>query len=212
MNILAFGPYIGDIESEILTFRPFVRWHTEVIDHDVVYINSHHNRSFLYDWIDKDYFIPVYENLSRNEFDQEGYIHKTIKHNDFSLFIRNLRNEISNRCDCNMKDVDLYNLSYSKSSPPYSIYRKIFEKLPYFNDVEVDETVVFIPDSREKELVLEEIKYHLEGKNVDFKTIGDMKTHLEDDNEILKNIDYFDICYKHIIQYINKAKLLIAVQ
>jgi hypothetical protein len=65
-DILALGPFYGDFEQEITTFRPYVQY---IIKHNpgkTVYVSSHINRRFLYDFIDFDKFIPVLENMTRD--------------------------------------------------------------------------------------------------------------------------------------------------
>ena len=66
MKILACGPYLGDFEQEIITFRPYCRWLYEVVEHDKIYLNTHFNRFFLYDFVPDQNKISVYMQFTRN--------------------------------------------------------------------------------------------------------------------------------------------------
>jgi len=211
-KVLAIGPFIGNIEQELLTFRPYARWLTEVVEFDSVYISSHSNRSFLYEFIPVGNFIGVYENLSRDEFKQLGYIHESISQRNYNVLIKELKDKIAGKERCVKKNIEVYSLSYIKSMPPYSLYNKIFEKiLPPFNinipDIHKNR-IIFIPDKNESVETTELIYRYLK-KNHDCLVIGDIKTNLINYNIILKNIDYFENGWKYIIKYISEAKAII---
>jgi len=211
MKVLVCGPFIGDFEREILTFRPYCRWLQEVIDHDVMYISSHSNRSFLYDFIPEDNFLPVYDNLSREETDQKGYINKQVIQKDYNLFVRNLKDNVMDRESCNRKSVIHYTLNYIKSTPPYPIYNKIFESV-VIPDIEISESngrrVVLIPHKAETEERIGRVFEHLRD-NHNCLIIGDMNTHMPYINKILRYPDIFENCWKYMFAYMKDAKAVI---
>lgn len=210
MKILACGPYIGDFEQEITTFRPYCRWLQEIIDHDVMYISSHSNRSFMYDFIQEENFIPVYENLSREEPDQIGYINKQIIQRDYNFLIKSLKDDIVSREGCNKGDILHYHLNYVKSTPSYPIYNKIFEKIVY-PDVDInicDKSVVLIPHKSETEKKIGFIYEYLRD-NHNCLIIGDMDTHFQYINRILRYVDLFENGWKYIFSYIESVKAII---
>lgn len=209
-KIVLFGPYIGDWKEEVLSFRPFVNWVYSNIEFTDYYISTHFNRAFLYDFIEEDKFIPVYESLSRDEHKQKNAIHKDIKTKDYSsIILKNVRDDISNRTGYFKRDIVQYSLSYIKSVQNFSILNKKFSRIPYTEDKE-KQKIVFIPDKRSKRRTLEKIADYLDKHySDDYVIIGDEKTKLEDENIIKKRIDYFESVYKLLVDYISNAKLVI---
>lgn len=209
-KIVLFGPYIGDWKEEVLSFRPFVNWIYSNIEFTDYYISTHFNREFLYDFIEKDKFISVYESLSRDENKQKNAIHKDIKTKDYSsIVLKNVRDDISSRTGYFKRDIIQYSLSYIKSIQNFSILNKKFSKIPYTEDKE-KQKIVFIPDKRSKRKTLEKIANYLD-KNYkdDYVIVGDEKIRLKEENVIKKRIDYFESVYKLIVDYISNAKLVI---
>lgn len=210
MKKLLLGPFVGDFENEVLTFRPYCRWLYDVVDFDSVYLSSHINRRWLYDFIDYDNFIPIYENLTRDELGQKGYIHKTLDLKDYNSIVKRLTDIIVRREDCNKKDIDIHYLNYSRTTPPYSIYNKIFEPLPY-PSMEIPSNlknrIIFIPYKSDNIKKMKTIKDFL--IDYDALIIGDMKTHFPEENAILKYVDYFENCYQYILEIIKEAKVVI---
>lgn len=211
MKILAIGPYIGSWEEEIFTFRPYARWLAEAIEWDKIYLSTHINRLFLYDFIPEENIIPVYQQFSRDEKGQKGYIHKKISKKDFGLILKNFKDKILEREMCNRKDIEIHHLSYTKSTPPYSIYNKIFEEIPKI-ETKIPKTrvdkIIFIPAKQEKiEKIAYLYKWLKEEHNV--VVVGNTNTWFSKDNVVLNKIDYFENGWKYIIQYITKAKAVI---
>jgi hypothetical protein len=206
-QILALGPYIGSFEQEILTFRPYSRWLKEAIPHDKVYINVHSNRAFLYDFIPEENIIHVFENLSRDESGQRGYIHDKIKQADFSLIKKRFKEKIIEIEKVNKKNIDLHHLNYIQSTPPYSIYNKIFEEIKD-TKIEQQSSIVFIPLRIEDEQKMRWIYKHLLD-NYDVEIIGNGDTYFRSDNKILSRIDYFENGWKANIQSIINTKAVI---
>lgn len=208
MKILAIGPYIGSFEEEILTFRPYARWLSKAIEWDKIYLSTHVNRLFLYDFVPEENMIPVYQQFSRDERNQYGYIHKKINKRDFRLILKTFKEKILENENCNRKDIEIYNLSYTKTSPQYSIYNKIFEEIPDISlkipDKHINK-IIFIPAKQERLEKLAYIYKWLE-ENYDIIVVGSTDTWFSQDNVVLNKIDYFENGWKYIIQYISKAK------
>jgi hypothetical protein len=208
MKILAIGPFIGSFEEEILTFRPYARWLSKAIDWDRIYLSTHINRVFMYDFVPEDNIIPVYQQFSRDEKNQHGYIHKKINKKDFNLILKTFKDKILEREKCNKRDIEIHHLSYSKNSPPYSIYNKIFEEIP---DVDLsipkkhEDKIIFIPSKQEKLEKLAYIYKWLKSYH-DVIVVGSTDTWFSNDNVVLNKIDYFENGWKYIVQYIAKAK------
>lgn len=208
MKILAIGPFIGAFEEEIITFRPYARWLSKAVDWNKIYLSTHINRQFLYDFVPDDNIIPVYQQFSRDERNQHGYIHKKINKKDFNLILKTFKEKILEREDCNKKDIEIHHLSYSKNSPPYSIYNKIFEEIPDITlkiPKEHEDKIIFIPAKQEK---LEKLAYVYNWlkDNHDIIVVGSTDTWFSNDNVVLNKIDYFENGWKYIIQYITKAR------
>lgn len=212
MKILAIGPYIGSFEEEIFTFRPYARWLMKAIKWDKVYLSTHLNRMFLYEnFIPKNNMIPVYQHLTRDEKNQKGYIHKNLQKKDFKFLLRKFKDEIMKRENCNKKDIELHHLSYSKLTPPYSIYTKLFEVIPR-PEVKIpkehENSIIFIPAKNEK---LEKVAYVYKKLKMFYNIviIGNTDTWFSENNVILNEIDYFENGFKYMIEYISKAKAII---
>lgn len=208
MKVLAIGPFIGDFENELLQFRPYARWLTEAIKWDKVYLSTHANRLFLYDFVPEENIIPVYQQFSRDEKNQKGYIHRKIDKKDYRLILRTFKEKILEKENCNRRDIEIHNLSYTKTSPPYSIYNKIFDKIPDITlkiPKEHSGRIIFIPAKSEK---LEKLAYIYRWlkNNHDILVVGSTDTWFSKDNVILNKIDYFENGWKYIIQYIAKTK------
>lgn len=209
MKILAIGPFIGSFKEEILTFRPYARWLCEAVEWDKIYLSTHFNRLFLYDFIPEENIIPVFQQFSRDEKNQKGYIHKKINKKDFRLILRTFKEKILEKENCNRKDIEIHNLSYSKNTPPYSIYNKIFESIPNL-DVKIPKKhkIIFIPAKQEK---LEKLAYIYNWLKscYDITVVGSTDTWFSKDNVVLNKIDYFELGFKYIIQYISLAEVIV---
>jgi len=212
MKILAIGPYIGSWEEEIFTFRPYARWLSEAIEWDKIYLSTHLNRIFLYEnFVPSENIIPVFQQYSRDEKNQKGYIHKKIHKRDFRLVLRKFKEEIIRREKCNKRDIEIHHLSYSKSTPPYSIYNKLFEDIPEVN-IKIPKRhqnkIVFIPAKTEK---IEKLAYVYKWlkKRYNAIVVGSTDTWFSNDNVILEKVDYFENGWKYLVQYITLAKAII---
>lgn len=210
--ILLTGPYIGNFEQEVITFRPYVKWLSEILEYDKMYISTHSNRAFLYaDIVDEDHVLPIFEDLSRDELGQTGYIHTSISQKDYQVILKGIKDIIVEREGCNKRDVEVYNLSYVKSTPPMSIYNKKFvpiDSTAVMNVADYENKIVFIPDRTATGSALRTVRDYLQ-ENHDFIIIGDMKTRFTKDNVVLKLVDYFENSWKYMIQIISKAKAVV---
>ncbi len=208
MVVLACGPFIGDWEQEILNFRPFIQWVYKSYNPKDIYLSTHFNRSFIYQWIDDKNFLPIYHHLTRNELSQTGSIHKNLPIKDYSLMIKIFKEEILKRTNVNKRDITVVNVPYTKNSN-FPFYNKYFSKIEC-PDIKIKKkySVVYIPDISEDEERLVEI-YKLLKKNYDVGVIGDLKTYLEDVNVVTRRVDYFENGYKYIIKYIMEADIII---
>ena len=209
MKILALGPFFGDFKNELMTFRPFCQWLCKIIEHDEVYISTHSNRKFLYTDI-TDNIYCVYENLTRDELGQKGYVHDLLKVKDFQIFQKKFEKYIISKEGCDKKDIYLYNLKYLKSTPHYSIYNKIFKPVSFPKvDFEMDKDIIFIPDREHDFDEIQKVYNFLKEGGYNFIIIGDMKIHYSKMNEITKYIDYPENCYKYILNYVHKIPCVI---
>jgi len=210
MSIVLAGPYMGDFEQEVITFRPYVRWLADVAQYDHLYVSTHANRSFMYDFLPKDDLIPISEELSRDEYGQDGYVHTTVSTKDYQIHLKLIKDEIINREKCSRKDILVYGLAYVKSCPPLGTYNKKF--IPIHSDVSIKEhlgKVVFIPDISESRVRLEKIKSYLDNNKIDYVIAGDLGTRFSNNNVVTNRIDYYENGWKYNIKLISSAKAVI---
>lgn len=203
---------MGDFENELLQFRPYCRWLTEAVDWDKIYLSTHSNRIFLYDFIPEENIIPVFQHFSRDEENQKGYVHRKINKKDFRLILKTFKEKIIEKEKCNRKDIEIHHLSYTKNSPPYSIYNKIFEGIPDSSTnipKKHENKIVFIPAKQEK---LEKLAYLYKWIKLCYNNVivvGSTDTWFSGDNVVLNRIDYFESGFKYIVDYISKAGVVI---
>jgi len=194
------GPYVGDFANEILTFRPYIRYISHITDPSTnIYISSHINRSFLYDWICKENFIPIYEHISRNEPSQNGFTHNDITKTEFNQITKFLRNGIQS------ESIEVYSLPYVKNTNIISLYQKFYTPfvIPQYNiKSHCDVVCIFSKTEHSRD-----VYYNLSNK-LDVVVIGDMNNGLEERNILLKNIMFLDN-YKLMFNYVYKSKLVV---
>jgi hypothetical protein len=209
MRILALGPYIGSWQEEIFSFRPYIRWVIEAVKYDKVYLCTHLNRFFLYDhFIFPENIIPIYQHFSRDEKNQIGYVHNKLGKKDFNLVVKKFKDEIVKREGCNRRDIEIYNLSYSKNTPPISVYNKIYE--PIKTDIKIiKKNIIYIPCKTDRRDRVFDVYNFLKSYYNDVVVIGDMNTWISQENVILDRLDYFENGWKYIIEYINKSMAVI---
>lgn len=204
-DVAAFGPFVGDWKYETFVFRPYIKWVSETINIDKIYVSSHTNRLFLYDWIDKDNRIPIYEDISRDETLQNGSLHKNVTRSDYNLFVRLYKEELSKKCNCY---INYFPLNYTNFFQ-YPLYCRLFSKI-HINKKNNGGYYLFIPDETEKVETINKIYMMLtEEYGDDIIVCGDMKTRLNENNVVLSKKDYFENGYEYILSYINNAKAVI---
>jgi hypothetical protein len=200
LKSVLLGPYIGDFANEILTFRPYIRYITHITPPlTKIYISSHTNRSFLYDWINRDMFIPIYEHISRDEPNQSGFIHTGITKTEFNQITKTVRNKI----DCD--SVEIQTLPYVKNTNTISLYQKYYTPfvIPYYNVTNHCDVICIFNKSDQSR----DVYYNLTNK-IDVTVIGDMNNGLEERNILLKNIMFLDN-YLIMFNYVKQSKLVI---
>ena len=211
MDVLLLGPYIGSFREEILNFRPYARWLYDVLDFDKVYLNTHSNRKFLYyDFIDPSCVISIFENISRNELSQIGYINEEIDQREYNLLTRGIKDYIADKENIAKKDIKQHSINYIKSTPQVETHKKRFEKITLNkDDSRYKNKIVFIPDETTDKRILIAIKEYLDLENLDYIIAGDKRTYFQNENIVLERIDYFEKGWRMNIQLITDAKLVI---
>jgi hypothetical protein len=206
-KILAIGPYIGDFEHEITTFRPYATWLSKVIDYDEIYISTHYNRSFLYNDIikDKSHIIPINTKYSKNESNQIGFIQKGMLQKEYNSIIRDFKNYIIS-LGYKKKDIEHIYIKYRKTIIQYPIHNRVFNKIEISNDKyilnEFNNKFLFIPYGIEED-VLEFIYNKIKD---DVVIIGNTSCLFENENVILQQPNYVDNGIKYIFSLLNNCK------
>ena len=172
-----------------------------------VFYSSHFNRKFLYPQVSNKKFLPVYKQITRQEIHQSGYSHKDVDQRDFMSLIRDYKDNIVGQVGCIKKDINHQSLPYVKYISPVSIFHKVFEpiKVP---KAKKKGNIVFIPDGSMSPADAIYIWEFLQQYRK-VSLIGDMKCHLPDENEILKNVDYLQNGYKKIVTAITNSACVI---
>ncbi len=203
-SVLVIGPFIGDLEQELFAFRPHARYITSTVNAHEVYISSHFNRSFLYDWIPEKNFIPVFESLTREETKQHGYLHEDVTRTDYSQIIKYLKNKIK---DIEGKvDMEVYSPPYIKSTNTISLYQKEFSTIDFPKcDINKSDYIVFAGDRTEES----EAIYNTLKEEYDIIVIGNMSNGIEQENVLLKTTDYFINGYTTMLNYINCSRMMV---
>lgn len=197
-NVL-LGPFLGDWETEIIIFRPYMKWLSNIVDCENIFLSTHNNRFFLYDWIPENNKISIYNSLSRDELSQKGAVNTTLNQKDYLIIQKQILQKLS------MKNIYIYSLNYTKRTIYYPYYKRIFTKIPY-EKIEQPKYAVFIPDVSENINNINNIYNEISN---DIIVCGDMKIHLQEKNVVLKDVNYFDDGYKNIINIISNAAVVI---
>ncbi len=204
-SVVVIGPFIGDLEQELFTFRPYARYITSTVNVHDIYISSHFNRSFLYDWIPEENFIPVFESLTREEMKQHGYLHEDVTRTDYSQLVRYLKTTVKDLNHSKL-DMDVYSPPYIKSTNSISIYQKEFSQLSFpTTDISNDEYMIFIADKSDDS---EEI-YNTLKDLYDIIVVGNMSNGIKQENILLKSTDYYSNGYVAMMNYISNAKMVV---
>jgi hypothetical protein len=204
-NVL-IGPFLGDFRSEIIDFRPFTRWVYEILKPEKMYIATHSNRAFLYDWAT---VIPVFEDLSRDELNQNGFIHNSVSQKDLILVIKKIKSDVNKQIS---EDKDFLYLQspYTKSVHWIPLYKKIYSNVSVNKKKKKKTNILYIPCISEKYATVRTMYEHLVEKYGDNVVVaGDMKIHLHENNVMLRNTTYFKDIYCDMLEMITNAKVVI---
>lgn len=199
--IIAIGPYIGSIESEIIFFLPYTKWLIKVLKPDQIYISSHKNRRFLYP--ESVTFFPVFEALTRNEFAQTKAVHNEVSSRDYNIMMKKFKSEVQSHTK---SEVFYYNLTYTKHAwiPEY----KRVMSPSKCNTIKTSK-ILFIPCDNEKELILQYVYNKLLESYPDMITACDMHSYLPEHNILLRDPQYFTNVYKAMIDHISSASCVV---
>jgi len=131
MEVIAVGPFVGDLETEILSFRPYVSWIYNNAKYDRFYVSSHYHSRFLYDFLEDEQFIhSISKELSDNKDFQQKYFHLKIEHKNFLKYTRDFRNKIFNSStEIKKEEIKIIGIPYTKLNDPIIQAKKIFKKI-----------------------------------------------------------------------------------
>lgn len=203
-SVVVIGPYIGDLEQELFAFRPHAKYISSTVEADEIYISSHFNRSFLYDWIPEENFIPVFESLTRDETKQHGFLHDDVSRSDYSQLVKYLKNKVK---DLHTRvEMEVFSPPYIKSTNTISIYQKEFSSLSFPKmSINKSDYIAFIVDqSKESKRIYDTLK-----SRYDILVMGNMSNGIENENLLLKDVDYFSNGYTALINYINNSRMVV---
>jgi len=128
--IICVGPFVGDFETEILSFRPYVAWLYKNVKWNKFYVSSHYYSRFLYDFLEDEQFIPILDNeLSDDKASQVNYFHEKIPHKTFLRYTRNFKSKVSKLTGTKKEEIKVIGISYTKLSDPIISAKKVFEKI-----------------------------------------------------------------------------------
>jgi len=198
MKILAIGPYVGNLEQEITTFRPYTEWLSSIVDYDEIIISTHHNRMFLYsNFIKKDNIIPIYQMFSRDELKQNGFIHEDILQKDYNFLIKNFKDDII-KLGYRKKDIENVYIKYRKITVQYPIHNKKFSKIEIEEKYllnEYNNKILYIPYKINQKIYYEDVV-----------VVGGIDCGLKEQNVLLNRLDYYQNGLKYLISLINNCK------
>ena len=200
---IAFGPYIGDFHYEVFYFLPFINWVKTILNPEKIYISSHYNREFLYSNI-ADTFIHIDPFLTADELGQKNHFNKNIFKVKYDLMCKKFKSSI------NDEDLVHYSLDYNRFAIPCSICQLQFKKLNFDFRYRYSNKIVFIPDRIEKEsFLIETYNFLKEILGDSLIVMGDMKTHLHNENILYDSVNYTTNVYKETINAISSCKAVI---
>lgn len=197
----AFGPFIGDFETEIMEFMPFINWVKQIYNLDSYFVNTHYNTSFLYD---KDIFIlPVPQELTSNIKKQKKYKHVDINNKQYNELYKVFKRYIMSH-KINKRDIISFNNFYNDKNIIYQ-GQKIHKK--YNINSDFSSKYVFIADNKNK---TKQIKIYKKLKEVykdDIILITNIPDLLKEYN-ILDEVDIIDNGLIYMFNYVINAKMI----
>jgi hypothetical protein len=168
-----------------------------------IYISSHFNRKFLYHGLATEFF-PINPMISADEISQKNHFNKNIYKTHYNVLEKDFKSNFDE------DNIQFYNFEYNKYKMPCSMFQLKFDRLNFDIRYRMEDKILFIPDRNEKESylggVLSYLTTILGNKLV---VAGDSKTHLNDKNVLLNSINYHDIVYKELVNYISSCKAVI---
>lgn len=204
-NVLV-GPFLGDFRTEIIDFYPWTRWIYEILKPEKMFVATHTNRAFLYDWAT---VIPVFEDLSRDELNQNGFIHNSVSQKDLNVVVKKIKQDMIKFISPEIEYTYL-TAPYSKSFHWIPLYKKIYSNVPMKKTKGKKEMILFIPCISEKYATIHSMYKLLKEKYGDNVVVaGDMKIHLHENNIMLRNPTYFKDVYYDIMNLITNAKVVV---
>jgi len=146
MNILAVGPFIGDIKQEVLTFRPYVKWLTIVKQYDKIFISIYSDRSFLYNDIEADFDILPVE-VENDQSKQKGLVNTDITQKQYNKIVKDFKDSIY-KLGYKKRDIEVIPMKYRKLQIQYPTHNQLFTPIPRISNDRLRDLygkVCFIP-------------------------------------------------------------------
>jgi len=150
-KLVLIGPYVGSLETEITTFRPFYYWLKENFNFPNIIVSTHYNRSFLYD----SPVIPIFKQYSNDEKGQIYHKHDRINAKDYQYLINDIKDQTVNITNWNKKDIVIYNLGYSSTANHNILMKKKFNTISH--RIPSNDNILFIPHSSRPKKELKQI-------------------------------------------------------
>ena len=202
-NVFSFGPFVGDIETELLVFIPFINWVRKTYNISSKYfVNSHYNRGFLYD--DDVLFLPISNFITYEEEKQIKHRHSLINAKEYAYLNKVFGKYITNNKKPGTNNINL-NIPYNDKRVDMMTYQKIHK--PYNLTSNFPSKYVYIPDKQFNKKDSATIYNILKDIYKDeLIVIGDKRTHLKEHNILLHTEDYVDNGYIYMFNYIMNAK------
>lgn len=201
-KIILCGPYVGDMNVEIIIFRPFVYWLQSALDTNNIVISTHYNRSFLYNFTN----YPIFKQYTKDEEGQQHHKHKKINSKDYGFLINEIKDNISKQLNCNKNNIINYNLGYASLPKIFNIQRIHYPITQY--NTSSNSNITFIPDQSRTYKELNKVFYHINKYN-NVELIGDKKIKLQAFNHLFSIENYYQYIYEFIIGKILSSKLVI---
>ena len=151
---ILFGPYVGNLKEELISFLPFVNWFKEFFNCKQIFISTHYTSKFLY----SDVVYPVLELYSNDIKGQKGHTHKKLNSTDYQILKKYIIEKICNDYGYKKSDVVSYDLGYTTQSNIVNT-QKIFKKMdkPIYENGKI---LILSQDHRQKqtEVILKFLK------------------------------------------------------
>lgn len=162
---LIFGPYVGDLVSEMTVFRPYAKWVSAVVKHKKSIVNSHSDRSFMYD--DFDMFLPIDQDLTESTTSQSAHMNDLLTKQEYAKLKEDLRRYVCDKHGVKKKDCRNIFLPYMLGSAcSISINELLFEPIDAGQSKKSDVVTVIAKDAREAEWLESELCNFVQTKTI----------------------------------------------